>query len=279
MSAVKIRIHAPFYSAGIPGWAETALRTAGLMVDELTAAEWLRGLPPQKWPDALVLFDSRRPDSRETGREMQRHGLTTVDVAPATSAAVSGPSPGPFLPGRDERDGLLRPAGSHPPFLQEFKDCVEERHFLWARVADCPYPFQELSYPTGENTGCQPAVFGLSGNPGQNRPLADALLWEPAEEKLAAWLRFRRRIGFRLFSEAGLLQLESRIPGTEFRPAVEIWQGRHFASVPLKAGALRLEKQSLVFQVSGDRNPAGRFVESSSVKNSPHILQPVRTGT
>lgn len=244
MPLSPIREHAPLYSAGLPERVETLLRRSGVPISALTSAEWLATSPPAEWPNALVLFDSRAPASRANALGVRDFGVSTLDVAPECSQhAISTSS-----------------SGSDNAFIKAIKLQVESRGFLWIRLSELPHPFQSVGTETVE--------------PIKKSELS-SLQWSTTREELAEWNEFRSRVLLRVRSFENTFQIESEVPSDAFLPTVDIWRGRHVASLPALPGSHRIEERNLVFQLSQNRHPAGyspRFTRSKSVHRKANRL-------
>jgi hypothetical protein len=134
MSSRLVRQCFPMYSTGIPGWISETLRAAGLVIDEMTTAKWQAELRQAGEPrEMLVLFDSRTAASRDNAAAFQQRGCRTVDVAALLRSHRVN----------DTTDSSPRiPAPRRLRVLERAKQQIESAGFLWARVADFPYPFQ-----------------------------------------------------------------------------------------------------------------------------------------
>jgi hypothetical protein len=109
------------------------LRAAGLVVDEMTTAKWQAELHADERRELLVLFDSRMAASRDNAAAFQQGGCPTLDVAALLRSHRSD----------DTTDSPPHtPAPRRLRVLERAKQQIEAAGFLWARVADFPYPFQ-----------------------------------------------------------------------------------------------------------------------------------------
>lgn len=131
------RQHAPLYATGLPVWVMDGLRAAGVMLEEWTSPKWRTESTRERLLDALLLFDSRTPASRDAAETAESRGFTTLNLAPiiheAVQAAKSQSNDAEALP--------FAAAGTRelPPRVQQE---LARLGFYWARVADYPYPYQ-----------------------------------------------------------------------------------------------------------------------------------------
>lgn len=244
------RQHAPLYSAWIPGWVRVALAAAGLPVVALESAAWLSQDRPADWPAALVLFDSRAPDSRATAEGVGRHGPAVLDVAPLASAARRT-----MQCDRGVSTGGERP-GAFGEFLSRLKREVESLGFLWTRLADCPHPYRTFSPVTSPEVVEHPVPQEAAAHE------AD-LVWRATATDVLRWRSYRRRVAVRIHSSEQALHIACELPGPEYRPSLEIWRGGHFACLPLQRKSLRVTETQLLFQIAGDRHPAGLIARTA----------------
>jgi len=173
MSSRIVRQCLPIYSTGIPGWISDTLRAAGLVVDEMTTVKWHAALRQSDEPrEMLVLFDSRTAFSRDNAAAFQQRGCCLIDVAALLRSGQGSRAegPGPEVGGQEElgressinhQPSTMNPSDSRPSplgsqrflsrptpaprrlrVLERAKQQIESAGFLWARVADFPYPFQ-----------------------------------------------------------------------------------------------------------------------------------------
>lgn len=134
MSSRTVRQCYPLYSTGIPGWIADTLCSAGLAIEEMTTVKWqAEQRQADERREMLVLFDSRMAASRDNAAAFQQGGCHTLDVAALlrsarTDDATDSPPP--------------TPAPRRLRVLERAKQQIESARFLWARLADFPYPFQ-----------------------------------------------------------------------------------------------------------------------------------------
>jgi len=255
MMPSRLRQHAPLYSAGIPGWMTDALRLAGVQVEALTLDSGSGWTDRNRRPTVLILYDSRDAVSRNA---IGDHGdaNTLLDMAPL--AHQYGPDLRSSSDTAHPREG---PSSVRLSFLEELKQRIESSGFCWTRVADCPYPFQSLQLDEegngGHGTAFQSAGAALCGSSEES---SQSLLWRPTLREFAQWTRIRRGVCFTLHSANDTLSIVARIPESDLRPALEVWRGRHHACLPLKAGTSRIDRRTLVFQLTEPRPPGGLLV-------------------
>jgi hypothetical protein len=148
MSTRIVRQCYPLFSTGIPGWISETLRTAGLAIEEMTTARWqAERRQTEERREMLVLFDSRSAASRDSASAFESGGCRLLDVAallrsqPAVNVADA-------VSVRTDAGSIRHVSPSQTPaprrlrVLERAKQQIESTGFLWARVADYPYPFQ-----------------------------------------------------------------------------------------------------------------------------------------
>ena len=124
----------PLYFTGIPGWIVQILRSAGVAIEEMTTAKWHSELRKTSGrPDSLILFDSQTAASRQNADAFRQQGCQTLDTAGLLQSQPIDETV-EFPP--------LQPPSRRRRILDRAKRQIEAAGFLWARIADYPYPFQ-----------------------------------------------------------------------------------------------------------------------------------------
>jgi hypothetical protein len=225
----------PLLVTGLPAAARDCLRAGGVPFVTAEAGERSRrsrGASPR-----FVLYDSRDAGSRRDAEALKRQGLQSIDVAPHLARAVDRPSPA----GDDSDDGARRL--SCVRLLPFVKQAIENADGLWARVPEVPFPWHY-----------------------------DAASWHPAPAELLAWRKTRARIRVQIVRTPETWKITAAGDFSGFRPALELWRGRHFASFELHRGETTLPLSGLVYQQSVDRLadpvPAARTDDSHITINS-----------
>lgn len=83
------------------------------------------------------------------------------------------------------------------------------------------------------------------------------LLWQTTLGEFAAWWRDRDRWSVRVRQQDDAIILRADGPESAFTPMLELWHGRHVATIPLHAGEATLRRDGLLFQENRHRHPAG----------------------
>lgn len=185
----------------------------------------------------FVLFDSRDAGSRRDAAGLKRRGLLPLDVAAAVARAVEQGAVA-----RDARsDGSVRSI-SCGRLLHSLKHLIETADGLWARVPEVPFPWHY-----------------------------DPRSWHPAPAELLAWRKSRGRIRVQIARTPQTWEITATGDFGGFRPAIELWRGRHVASFELQPGEMTLPLSGLVYQQSAERTeplPASRADDSHITVNT-----------
>lgn len=95
------------------------------------------------------------------------------------------------------------------------------------------------------------------------------LVWVTSLNTFFRWWNLRRQLEISIGrSSAGW---ETIISGSfqQFHPALQIWKGRHSATVPLSEGVNEIRDESIAFVTNPDRHPGGFTAHWAGVNSSP----------
>lgn len=230
-----------------------------------------------------VLFDSREASTRAIVKRPFAPGFIQIDIAAWVNKIQN-----PLM--IFKKNHIPAPP-ARLDFLERLKKAIESEGGLWARIADFPFPYQGVVCLDGEwpsdnlpheleSSGPHPLeaiqeryIAGLPSTISVSdlSELADLppvtglesrglpLLWRTKPKEFAAWWQERNHLAMaiKLWQTATHYHVACRNADTSFCPVLEIWRGRHLASVPLRSETLVIRKESLVFQYQPARHPAG----------------------
>jgi hypothetical protein len=232
----------PLLVVGVPAAVRECLRAAAVPFVLLDGGDRVRGRKGHVRQPRFVLYDSRDAGARRDVDGLRHRQLVSVDLAPSLARAVETssrertPSDSTFDTGRPPC----------PRLLQLLKGAIEEADGLWARVHEMPFPWNY-----------------------------DPPSWRPVPAELLAWRKIRSRIPLELTRTSEAFRIVAAGDFGGFRPAIEIWRGRHVASFELQPGETSLPIGGFVYQQRADRPadplPAGRSDDSHITVNSGWI--------
>lgn len=174
----------------------------------------------------FVLFDSRSTRSKLRARLARGQGLEPIDLA---KYKPSLEVPKPSLWRSASRGELLEQPAVARAFVEHLKLELEARGGLWVRMADFPFPYH-------------------------------AVPWQGLREDFSRWRQLRRRIELQAWRTDGGYEIHADGDLQTFRPGVEIWRGKHLATLPLRGPVLNVRDDGLPFVLTTHQSPAGMAV-------------------
>jgi hypothetical protein len=169
--------------------------------------------------------------------------------------------------------------------LSRLKSEIERRDGVWARIADCPYPFRSalcLAGPKGSDAlpgfedtfrievyqsrtvearytkalpmvtrdaaACDSPVVSIDEFP---------LLWKTTLDGFADWWAARARITLKLWWQPAGARIECQGLPTSCCPALEIWRGNHVARIAIDSESLNLDMRGIVYACETSGSPGG----------------------
>ncbi|HUG89869.1 MAG TPA: hypothetical protein VML55_03485 [Planctomycetaceae bacterium] len=233
----------PLLVAGLPAPVRACLRSAGVPFVPLEGGGQPRGRRQRRAQPRFVLYDSRDASSRREVDGLRPACVVPIDLAPCLARAVD--RLGSTAPNVDGTSGDERQL-SCSRLLSLLKQAIESADGLWARVPEVPFPWHY-----------------------------DPALWTPSPPELLAWRRVRSRICLEIARTPKAYQIAASGDFGGFRPAIELWRGRHVASFELQPGGTTLAAGGLVYQQRSDRaaeaSPSVRPDDSQITLNAARI--------
>ena len=275
----------PLALVGVSDQVTEWLRQAGLPVVRLGQESILKSAfrlkrqtatQPDAAPMRCLLFDSRDVWSRAVVKSRQKHSRRVLDIAKLLGQA------GESAPKQFSSDDVANI--SRFAFLEQLKTAIELEGGVWARLADLPFPYQGVGCLDGELPNASPSGESHRLDKIQERYMAGLpsmisaadlaglaelapatglqspglpLLWRTNPAEFAAWWRERDRLQVKLWQSPTHYRVDCSPSPTADCPVLEIWRGRHMASVPLRSESIVVRKEGLVFQQQPLRHPAG----------------------
>ena len=226
----------PLLVVGLPAAVRDCLRAGG--VPFMPAEEGGSRSRREPGPSPrFVLFDSRDAGSRRDAAGLKGRGLLPLDVAAAVARAVEHGNVGRNVRSDDSTREI-----SCARLLQSLKHLIETADGLWARVPEVPFPWHY-----------------------------DPRSWRATPAELLAWRKSRGRIRVQIARTPQTWEITATGDFGGFRPAIELWRGRHVASFELQHGEMTLPLSGLVYQQSAERTeplPAARADDSHITVNT-----------
>lgn len=171
----------------------------------------------------FVLFDSRSTRSTLRARVARGQGLEPIDLA-KYKPAFDMPKPSLWR-SAPQRELLEQPAVARA-FVEHLKLELEARGGLWVRMADFPFPFHTVP-------------------------------WQRLREDFSRWRQLRRKIELQAWRTDGGYEIHAAGDLQSFRPGIEIWRGKHLATLPLRGSVLNVRDDGLPFVLTAHQSPAG----------------------
>ena len=252
----------PLLLAGVSPAIEARLRLAGVPVKRFRMSEFI-AKDTQSSAGRYVIYDSKNSAARAEAKTAKFYGLTTIDIADLLMTTENT---------NQNRNSPVTPNWVGSKFFTRLKKRIEKLGGLWIRVADYPFPFQSAvcrgEIPDDGRLGRW--AEGLARLPEISR--STEFTWETSYEEFVQWWEVREKISVRVRKQENCYLIQADLELPNFRPALEIWRGKHVASIPMERGDVTVREDGLVLGQRDERHSAG--LAALWFENAPSDHQP-----
>lgn len=287
-------LNLPIRTLGLSAQLVDWLIDAGLPTVPLDRSAVRQGIGPSETERPFLLFDSRNASARLDAEAAGDLGYEIIDAArllvgfrqhdPDAPPSWNSPNPRQRLleglrEAMEEAGGVwIRLADF--PFPYRSAICLETAESREATVitdvqsarwmnACAPVPISMSG--AGRLTlndwlrNCQlagrPVRASLSEEQIQSRGPVRPTTWMTTVESFHLWWRFRSQLAITAIRDENDMEIELASAldsqSASWRPAIEIWRGRHYAVLPIATGGIRVADDSIPFQLQPHRSPTG----------------------
>lgn len=219
----------------------------------------------------FVLYDSRSTRSSLRARRAKGQGLQLIDVArfkPVFNV------PRPSLWRREHKQALIEQTAVARTLVENLKSELEARGGIWLRIADCPFPYQQIlctpqqttpeatdsssklpAWLRGEN-GHTSFTIPSHSSCGENSHENAWFIWQTTVAGFARWWQLRRKISIQVWPTDHGYEIHTTGDLNSFPLAVELWRGNHLAALPLRQPVLNVRTDGLAFCLTNHHLPA-----------------------
>lgn len=250
----------PMLLAGLPPTVEALLHLSGLPVKLFQMAKSISG----DMDDAagkIVIYNSQNSVGQAEAKTARFYGLTIIDIADLLLHSETITS---------KKDSPASRRNWTADFFKRLKKRVETTGGIWIRIADYPHPYQYVAcretIPLNERLS---GIVSLLTKQSQSSS-STQLIWNAGYREITDWWKTREQLKLQIQKQGLYFQIQCEFPSRNYQPALEIWRGSHFASIPLEPGTMTIQERGLVFRQQQQHDPAGiaiHWAETLSLKN------------